>query len=466
MSTPIPLLPLGHLFNLVGGGMLLTLSVALARRHPAAFFRTWVCGFACFLAMLGCETVRTLWMRTVVLDLAEPAFVGLACWCFWTMSRQLRGATAPGRRAAAALAALAAATVIATALGAPFGLVGMPLVCAFTASLIRLGLVFLRDLPPAEAAKGARWVGWSAIALAVWPFVYPYPLVVDTPWAWIGYAGSGLLCMSLGTGMAMYMLEVSWQRYKRAQEQLAAVKNDFVSVVSHELRSPLTAAIGYAEFLDEELAGPLNAEQHEYLEEVQKGHRRLRRLVDDLLDFSLAEAGALKLDRREADLGALVTSAIESHRPQAQQAGVRLEAVQPEQPVCVWVDPERLEQVVANLVSNGLKFTPAGGSVRVSVRAAGDRALIEVHDTGMGIEPADLPHVFDKFFQAGSGPRRTRGGAGLGLAVARAIVEAHGGSIMVDSRPGAGTGFTLAFPLKAAPDAEPGLAGPPQDLVS
>jgi signal transduction histidine kinase len=382
------------------------------------------------------------------------------------MACQLRTRPVPGRRSAVALGALALASIGALGLNAPWMYVVMAMAVCQTAAMIRVGLVFLRELPPADVAAGARWVGWSAIALALWPFVYPYPLLVHTSWAWLGYAGSGMLGMSLGLAMALYMVEVSWQRFKQAQDQLAQVKNDFVSVVSHELRSPLTAAIGYAEFLDEELAGPLNEAQREYLEEIQKGHRRLRRLVDDLLDFSLAESRALKLARRDTDLAPLVHSVIESHRPQAQRVGVQLEAEGAEGPVRTSVDPERLEQVVTNLLGNALKFTPEGGRVRVALRSTADQALLEVHDTGMGIEPADLPHLFDKFFQAGAGPRRVRGGAGVGLAVAKAIVEAHDGTIRVDSRPGEGTRFMITLPLSTAGGAPLEAACTADDLAS
>jgi signal transduction histidine kinase len=334
------------------------------------------------------------------------------------------------------------------AAGVPFELALMPMAIGNACAMIRLGLVFLRELKPEDAASSAKWVGGSAVALALWPFIFPYPLLVHTSLAWFGYAGSGLLQIVWGTGMALYLIEVSWLRYQRAQEQIAQVKNDIVSIVSHELRSPLTAAIGYAEFLDEELAGPLNEAQREYLAEIQKGHRRLRRLVDDLLDFSLAESRALKLDRREADLGDLVQAVVESFRLQAQRAGVRLELERPTEPLRAQVDPERIEQVITNLVDNALKFTPEGGAVRVAIRAEGTQRIVEVSDDGMGIDPADLPHLFDKFFQAHGGPRRVRGGAGLGLAVAKAIVEAHGGGIAVASDPGEGTCFAVALPAE------------------
>jgi signal transduction histidine kinase len=145
-------------------------------------------------------------------------------------------------------------------------------------------------------------------------------------------------------------------------------------------------------------------------------------------------------------------------RIQAQQAGIRLELVQADGPLPMVLDVERLEQVVANLVGNALKFTPEGGTVRVTLRREAHDAWLVVHDSGMGIEPEDLPRLFEMFYQANVSSRRARGGAGLGLAVAKAIVEAHGGVITVDSEIGQGTRFTIRMPLVEPVSSDDALA--------
>jgi signal transduction histidine kinase len=461
MPTTLTLLQVAHVLNLAGGTLLVLLSWGFARRYPTPFFNAWLAGFGLYFGLTAGQLLAEFWGRSLPITLLQTACVGGASWFFWTTARLLKGAQPPSWRGGSTLAAIAGASLAAEVAGVPFQIAGVPIVLAATLALVRIGLVFLRELPAESQVPGAVWVGWAAILLGLWPFICPYPLLVNTPYAIVGFAGAGLLQFAVSMGMMIYLADLNWARYKQAQEQIAQVKNDFVSIVSHELRSPLTTVVGYAEFLEEEIAGPLNAGQREYVTEIQQGGRRLRRLVDDLLDFSLSEGKALKLSCQQADLAAKVRAAVESMRPQALAARVTLTAEIADGPLPMWLDADRIEQVVLNLVGNAIKFTPTEGRVSVHLASDAQGAVLEVCDTGIGVDPADLPHLFEMFYQAG-GSRRVRGGAGLGLAITKVIIESHGGTITVASEAGTGTCFVARLPRRmpetppATDDAAPG----------
>ncbi len=168
--------------------------------------------------------------------------------------------------------------------------------------------------------------------------------------------------------------------------------------------------------------------------------------MDDLHDLALADAGQLRLERGPVDLAALAQAAVSQFGPVAEAAGVKLELIAAAAPEVIG-DADRLAQVLRNLLSNALRHTPAGGQVTVRVGAAGQQAQIQVADTGSGIAPEDLPHVFDRFYRGDKGAGRQGRGAGLGLAIARQLVAAHGGQITVASPPGQGTAFSITLPV-------------------
>lgn len=238
------------------------------------------------------------------------------------------------------------------------------------------------------------------------------------------------------------------QAYQRLTE-LDRLKTNFLSVVSHELRTPLTTIQGYVEFLEDGTSGSLSEEQAEYVEQIQQGACQLRRLVDDLLDFARVEAGTLKLVRKPTEVPSTIARALESLVPTLQRHGLQIETEFPAEPVWLEVDAGRLSQVVLNLVGNAVKFTPRGGTIRVSLRQDGAEYRIAVQDSGIGIDPEHLPRLFQRFYQVDSSSTRERGGVGLGLSIAQSLIEAHGGRIGVESTPGAGS--TFWFTLPAAP---------------
>ena len=245
--------------------------------------------------------------------------------------------------------------------------------------------------------------------------------------------------------LARHEAETAQQLLAFQNEQLVELdrlKDEFVSSVSHELRTPLTSISGYVELLKEEES---NDERRGYLSIVERNADRLLALVSDLLFTARLQDGRLQLERDEVDLGELVAHAVDSARPRAAAAGVQLhlEAVRVPR---ILGEGDRLAQLLDNLVSNAIKFTPAGGDVRVTVRVVAGMIRLEVSDTGIGIPEADRERLFERFFRTQSALERQIQGTGLGLYISKAIVEAHGGRIGVHSQEGEGTSFVVEIP--------------------
>jgi signal transduction histidine kinase len=232
------------------------------------------------------------------------------------------------------------------------------------------------------------------------------------------------------------------------------LKDEFVALISHDLRTPLTSIMGYLELtLDDETIAD---DSRSYLEIVQRNSDRLLRLVNDLLFVARVEAGELDLHPHEIGLAAIVRQSIEEATPRATDRGVELRAHVEEVPD-VRADRGRMFQLLDNLISNAIKFTPEGGRVDVRLLAKGARVRIEVCDTGIGIAPAEQVRLFERFFRASTATERHIPGTGLGLYIASAIVDAHGGEIDVQSEPGTGTTFAVELPVVSkaeAPSAE------------
>ena len=232
----------------------------------------------------------------------------------------------------------------------------------------------------------------------------------------------------------------------REARQANRIKDEFLAVLSHELRTPLSAMAGWAHLLRE---GALDdAEKERALEVIERNLRIQTQLIDELLDMSRVVNGKLRLEQAAIDPTAIVAAALEAQGPAANAKSIVLEADLGAEPTCVWGDPTRLHQVIANLLSNALKFTPRGGRVHVLVRRDGRELEIRVQDTGEGIDSALLPHIFDRFTQAESSTSRARAGLGLGLTITKRLVELHGGSIAADSAgKGLGTSLTVRLPV-------------------
>jgi signal transduction histidine kinase len=222
------------------------------------------------------------------------------------------------------------------------------------------------------------------------------------------------------------------------------LKDEFFALVSHELRTPLTSIIGYLELVldDEEQLSP---DARRFLEVVDRNAKRLLRLVGDMLFVAQVEAGRLSLEHEDVDLTAVASEAVDASRPAAERSGVRL-TLETGEVGRLSGDRDRFGQMLDNLVSNAVKFTAEGGTITVRLRDAGDRAIVEVADDGIGIPDAEQQRLFERFFRASTATRQAVPGAGLGLTIVKTIVEAHGGTIDVDSHEGEGTTVRVELP--------------------
>ncbi len=237
--------------------------------------------------------------------------------------------------------------------------------------------------------------------------------------------------------------------------QAVRSKSAFLANMSHELRTPLNAIIGFSELIEQETFGPIENERYrDYLSIITQSGQHLLSLIGDLLDLSKAEAEKIELQEAEFTVDAVVRDCIVILSSKAEAGGVTLRN---EVPRIHWVaDERRIKQVLLNLLSNAVKFTPEGGSVTVTCAGNdSEECRIAVSDTGVGISSEDLPHVFDQYAQAGPDFLRKQEGTGLGLAISRALIEAHGGSIEIDSVSGEGTTVTFALPASRVVPEEP-----------
>jgi signal transduction histidine kinase len=248
---------------------------------------------------------------------------------------------------------------------------------------------------------------------------------------------------------------------RREAEAANTAKDEFLAMVSHELRTPLNAILGWTRMLR---AGALSPEHKaRALETVERNAMAQTQLIDDLFDMARIISGKLTIEIEPIKLVNLVNLSIDAIRPAAEAKGVRIEVkIGPDTVFPIVGDPNRLRQVVSNLLTNAIKFTPKGGRVVVELVEADGVAQIAVGDSGCGIDPAFLPYVFERFRQGDEGPKRTQGGLGLGLAIVRHIVDLHGGTVVAESE-GIGKGSTfrlrLPFALSHSQGEQPGREG-------
>ncbi|MEX0993443.1 MAG: ATP-binding protein [Solirubrobacterales bacterium] len=233
---------------------------------------------------------------------------------------------------------------------------------------------------------------------------------------------------------------------KRMQQETDRLRDEFLGLVSHDLRTPLTSIKGYLELLLEGEGGKLSERGEYFLEVVARNASRLERLVNDLVFVAQVESGEFAIEREAVDLDEIASRSVEAARPNAEGRGVVLGLNPALHGECLG-DRDRLAQLLDNLISNGIKHTPEGGSVEVKLRNEGEHMLLEVRDTGVGIPEGEQRRIFDRFFRASSATKRGIKGVGLGLTIVKAIAEGHGARLSVESKEGAGTTVRLEIPL-------------------
>lgn len=232
--------------------------------------------------------------------------------------------------------------------------------------------------------------------------------------------------------------------YERLGE-LDRMKSDFIAIASHELRTPLSLVLLYAAMLRDEMGAEATPE----LDAVLRASLRLKHVIETMLNLRYLETGEMDLDLAQFDLRAAVRQACEDYAQIAETGGLQVSIEVPEDEVPVVADREKIRVVLDNLISNAVKFTPAGGRVDVSLARRGDEIQVSVCDTGVGIPPDEVGRVFDRFYQAEDHMTRRHGGMGLGLSIVKGLVELHGGRVRVESEVGRGSRFVVALPVDA-----------------
>ncbi|MCJ7730275.1 MAG: ATP-binding protein, partial [Sedimentisphaerales bacterium] len=247
---------------------------------------------------------------------------------------------------------------------------------------------------------------------------------------------------------------------KKAQQEMEAaneklrrfndLKDEFVSMASHELRTPLSIIIGAVKLVLDQIPGKIVPEQKEVLETAMNNLGRLTRIVDAQLDISKIESGKIELHKANIDIRGLIEETVGEYRDQAEEKGIHLGFRVPEQPVDLCIDRDKIKEVLMNLISNGLKFTPAGGSIEVECKAEQKEVQLSVSDTGCGVAKDDVPRMFEKFTQFGRKVGPGEKGTGLGLAICKGLVNLHKGKIWAESDTGCGMKISFTIPRLSA----------------
>jgi signal transduction histidine kinase len=233
----------------------------------------------------------------------------------------------------------------------------------------------------------------------------------------------------------------------RELEAASRHKSEFLANMSHELRTPLNAIIGFSEVLSERMFGEINEKQAEYIGDILQSGQHLLALINDILDLSKIEAGRMELELSDFDLPRTIENTLTLVRERAVRRGITLGRSVDEQLGTIRADERKVKQVLLNLLSNALKFTPEGGKIDLRAAVSDGVAEISVTDTGVGIAPEDQEKVFEEFRQVGTASKKVEG-TGLGLAISRKFIELHGGKIWVKSQVGSGSTFAFTLPLR------------------
>lgn len=286
---------------------------------------------------------------------------------------------------------------------------------------------------------GDRLVGWLVV----------HSTTPHRPWTPRQLAITAGVASDLGTAVMQAEAFQKQAEVVAHLEQVSRVKTELVSTVSHELRTPLTSITGYLELLQDEDLGGLTKSQRRTINVISRNADRLLRLIEDLLSLARVDSGAEADQLEQVDLRQVMSDADRAVSPLASGRDLILRVGTDDHLPTVTGNSRQLEQVVLNLLSNAIKFTPDGGTIAADAVTTSDTMVLTVTDTGHGIAPEDLPHIFDRFYRSADAHERAIQGTGLGLAVVKAIVEAHRGTVQIASTPGRGTAVTVTLPLDA-----------------
>ncbi len=263
---------------------------------------------------------------------------------------------------------------------------------------------------------------------------------------------------SVTLGLDITDQERSGEEIKRQNAELKRlnrIKSDFLNVTSHELRTPMVAIKGYAQLLSDLSLGKVTDKQKKALDVVLRNITRLNKLVQDILDVSRLESGTMKFLPEDADIGKMIKETAETMQSSANEKQIKINTILEDSLPSLVIDSERIKQVIVNLVNNAIKFSPCESDINMQIKKEGEYILFEIQDFGRGIPKNKIEKIFDTFYQVDSAKdRKLMGGAGLGLAISRGIVVAHGGNIYVESRVNKGSTFRFTLPLKPVEDIE------------
>jgi signal transduction histidine kinase len=434
-------------FNITSLVLVLGVALAIAQTYKQPYFKAWLLSGAFGLAGYCAEALRLVLGRTWAILVILCLAIATIAWFTAQIGRYLEGRPLPGRLLAGLIGATLAWAVVALAAGIQDEFVVLPPVVLLVSSEAWLGVMLLAH-NRRRGLRSGSWVAWLPIVMAAWIVVFPF--LVDTTLYPAAQMGSGMLGLVFGMGMVLFLLEDSADalRAKNQElERLTAAKSEFLRLVSHEFRTPLTVVKGFTSALQDRLSGPLTTRQEDDLVSIEEATTRLDSMIDALLAMARLEAGKLPVTVETINLAEAIGDIGALMRQMAEREGLKLDVEEMDSTVEVLADPDHLDTVLANLVGNACKFTPRGGAVHLAFEVQGPDVWVCVRDTGVGISPESLSKVFDPFFQADASLTREHGGTGLGLAIVKGLVEAMGGKVRAESLPGQGSAFSFSLPL-------------------
>ena len=436
------------LYNIVGILSILVLSVFVGRSYPSPFFQNWIRAYAGGLLLLICEFVANRMGRLPWLTLVEIALLTAICWCFVRTGQILQQREPLALRVLAVM--LVASLTLCSVLLAnrlPFEVVCGPFVLTYAFLHGWLGYQLIRSNQHARPS-GAMYLGIPLIASGVWFALYP--IVERSSLNWVGYLVSAILNLLVGVGMVIFLIEDTACKLRVKNEALTRLdqlKSLFINLMSQEFKSPLTSVSSAVWLLRHGSPVPLTPFQEELIDTVQEQTRVLERLLNDILDYARAETSTLRYKFARISLTQLTEGIARAMRPIFERGNVDFAYESCEDELIVEADGDRIKQVVMNLLNNALKFTPAGGEVRLTLSHREESAVVIVSDTGPGIAKEHHEAIFERFFQLDTSGVEAATGLGLGLPLSRAIIEqGHRGKLSVDATVVVGARFVITLP--------------------